>query len=82
MAEEDKRHVKTVEIKAANEPRTVTKDKESVYPKTVDGLIISDYGTRPNRFLNVFKGVFVNNWQLKITAIISGIAIWGLAIFL
>ena len=42
----------------------------------------SDYRIKTNKFLSVLKSVFVNNWQLKITAVVTAAVIWGLAVFL
>jgi len=87
MAEKNNRQIKTVELKpvfdSKSELVTGAKDAElGSNIKTIDGFITSEYKSETNKFLSVVKGIFVNNWQLKITAVVAGMIIWGLTIFL
>jgi len=88
MTDKDKRQVKTVELSPTTapktEPRLSSKDFEPGVNinKTVDGLTVPGFKHKSNKFLSVVKGMLTNNWQLKITAIVAGVIIWGLAIFL
>ena len=63
---------KTVELK----PRTIDMPKV----RTSDFLPAEPEG-KPNVLLGFLKGLFVNNWQIKVAAGVVAAVIWAVTVF-
>ena len=71
--------VKTVELKPKTtelKPRTVDMPKV----RTSD-FLPAEPVRKPNFLLNFLRGLFVNNWQIKVAAGVAAAAIWIVMVF-
>jgi len=69
--------VKTIEL-----PRTKGLPRTKELPKVKTGdFLPPELQKKPNIAARFLKGFFINNWPLKLTAIISAAAIWGVLVF-
>ncbi|MCL2371014.1 MAG: hypothetical protein FWC80_07305 [Firmicutes bacterium] len=79
--------IKTVELTSVPYPgsgsKTAPKPIELVEKTVTKELVDTSYSENGfSKFVSVLKGVFVNNWQLKLTAIVTAAAVWAVTIFI
>ena len=69
--------VKTVEF-----PRTAELPRTKDMPKAKTGdFVPPEIERKPNAFVRFLRALFVNNWQLKLGAIVIAVTVWGVMVF-